>query len=41
MNAPVMVELKGETDPLRIAQMELQCVGCFGLLRGDRGLACH
>mmetsp|Transcript_513 Transcript_513/g.888 ORF Transcript_513/g.888 Transcript_513/m.888 type:complete len:114 (-) Transcript_513:51-392(-) len=24
MNAPVMVELAGETDPLRIAQKELQ-----------------
>ncbi|GBG34655.1 DNA-directed RNA polymerases I, II, and III subunit RPABC2 [Hondaea fermentalgiana] len=24
MNAPVMVEIEGETDPLRIAQKELQ-----------------
>eukprot|EP00056_Hartaetosiga_gracilis_P019016 m.12686 g.12686 ORF g.12686 m.12686 type:complete len:62 (-) comp7294_c0_seq1:86-271(-) len=24
MNAPVMVELRGETDPLRIAQEELR-----------------
>jgi hypothetical protein len=26
MNAPVMVELQGETDPLKIAQMELAYV---------------
>ena len=24
MNAPIMVELKGETDPLQIAEMELR-----------------
>ena len=34
MNAPVMVELEGETDPLKIAMKELKLVMVFMCLLG-------
>ena len=40
MNAPVMVELEGETDPLKIAMKELKLVNSHSVYR-QQYIICH